>query len=106
MIRRPPRSTLFPYTTLFRTVPRSRPLRRSGLARGLAGRSRRGLGRLRASLRRDDLERILVDRDDAFAACRPVALGLVLVVDAAGGLPDQLGRRGGERIGRPRASVL
>src|SRR6266508_5724947 len=24
MIRRPPRSTLFPYTTLFRSVPRSR----------------------------------------------------------------------------------
>src|ERR1041385_2489364 len=27
MIRRPPRSTLFPYTTLFRSIPR-RPLRR------------------------------------------------------------------------------
>src|SRR3989449_7337834 len=26
MIRRPPRSTLFPYTTLFRSAPRSRPL--------------------------------------------------------------------------------
>src|SRR3712207_9025146 len=25
MIRRPPRSTLFPYTTLFRSVPRSNP---------------------------------------------------------------------------------
>src|SRR3989449_11615017 len=25
MIRRPPRSTLFPYTTLFRSLPRSRP---------------------------------------------------------------------------------
>src|SRR2546422_4324693 len=28
MIRRPPRSTLFPYTTLFRSDPTSRPLRR------------------------------------------------------------------------------
>src|SRR3712207_8258357 len=37
MIRRPPRSTLFPYTTLFR----SRPARR---ARG-AGRARRGAAR-------------------------------------------------------------
>src|SRR2546429_4270510 len=25
MIRRPPRSTLFPYTTLFRSIPRARP---------------------------------------------------------------------------------
>src|SRR2546422_11354997 len=33
MIRRPPRSTLFPYTTLFRSLPRRRaslPLRRRG----------------------------------------------------------------------------
>src|SRR2546427_9507185 len=29
MIRRPPRSTLFPYTTLFRSACCSRPLRRS-----------------------------------------------------------------------------
>src|SRR2546430_7558052 len=28
MIRRPPRSTLFPYTTLFRSLRRERPLRR------------------------------------------------------------------------------
>src|SRR3712207_8966076 len=27
MIRRPPRSTLFPYTTLFRSRPRPRPVR-------------------------------------------------------------------------------
>src|SRR2546426_5282426 len=35
MIRRPPRSTLFPYTTLFRSHP-SRP-RRGGNARALRG---------------------------------------------------------------------
>src|SRR3712207_8365825 len=34
MIRRPPRSTLFPYTTLFRS---SRRDRRSGLGRGARG---------------------------------------------------------------------
>src|SRR2546426_9122034 len=36
MIRRPPRSTLFPYTTLFRSVPRHRDLHRVGreLVRG------------------------------------------------------------------------
>src|SRR2546422_11393332 len=41
MIRRPPRSTLFPYTTLFRSR-----VRRSGLRRAAAGRrrSRRGAG--------------------------------------------------------------
>src|SRR2546430_10098934 len=31
MIRRPPRSTLFPYTTLFRSRPRGRRLRRGRL---------------------------------------------------------------------------
>src|SRR6266704_6041793 len=30
MIRRPPRSTLFPYTTLFRSSRRSRPTKSSG----------------------------------------------------------------------------
>src|SRR5687768_17999196 len=36
MIRRPPRSTLFPYTTLFRSLvqPRRRHQRRGGVARG------------------------------------------------------------------------
>src|SRR3712207_7421169 len=29
MIRRPPRSTLFPYTTLFRSLRRTRPLRQA-----------------------------------------------------------------------------
>src|SRR2546430_16967791 len=32
MIRRPPRSTLFPYTTLFRSLPDSFPLRQAGCA--------------------------------------------------------------------------
>src|SRR3712207_8176616 len=33
MIRRPPRSTLFPYTTLFRSVPTPRGQHREGLPR-------------------------------------------------------------------------
>src|SRR5260370_10285021 len=49
MIRRPPRSTLFPYTTLFRS-------RRGGL-RGRAGARRSGaVGRRRVELRRDPHE--------------------------------------------------
>src|SRR5256885_5011206 len=37
MIRRPPRSTLFPYTTLFRSrAPRQRPRGRAGSGRGPA----------------------------------------------------------------------
>src|SRR2546426_3865025 len=42
MIRRPPRSTLFPYTTLFRSRRAGRPARgRSAPARPAAGTSRR-----------------------------------------------------------------
>src|SRR3712207_8811976 len=41
MIRRPPRSTLFPYTTLFRTGPAHRPLRRRPRGTGDAGPRRR-----------------------------------------------------------------
>src|SRR3712207_8356576 len=55
MIRRPPRSTLFPYTTLFRSVPRGPgdglgsggPLGRAGGARQAARDRRRGAGRAR-----------------------------------------------------------
>src|SRR2546422_9354426 len=42
MIRRPPRSTLFPYTTLFRSVP---GCCRGGLLRGVDGGGRGGLPR-------------------------------------------------------------
>src|SRR3712207_7653234 len=41
MIRRPPRSTLFPYTTLFRSDPAYALARRSGRADPLGGRARR-----------------------------------------------------------------
>src|SRR5437588_8837050 len=47
MIRRPPRSTLFPYTTLFRSQGRGgrRPARRRGSSGRLPDRVRRGGGR-------------------------------------------------------------
>src|SRR5437899_11165475 len=48
MIRRPPRSTLFPYTTLFRS-PGEAPVWRGAVNRG--GRHR--VGRMRPALRRD-----------------------------------------------------
>src|SRR2546426_2837212 len=56
MIRRPPRSTLFPYTTLFRSLPRGAELR-GGLAR--AGRVRlpeQPVGDLGAAQEADPLE--------------------------------------------------
>src|SRR3989442_5822766 len=47
MIRRPPRSTLFPYTTLFRSAPRDDPPRiaRPNLGRNVAARQNRELAR-------------------------------------------------------------
>src|SRR5258708_16328692 len=41
MIRRPPRSTLFPYTTLFRSRPRRGGLRHPPLRHGATGRGGR-----------------------------------------------------------------
>src|SRR5437899_9706086 len=63
MLRRPPTSTLFPYTTLFRSIPAARRARRDGRRadRGQpAGRSRREVARAaavshaRATSRRED----------------------------------------------------
>src|SRR2546425_7939903 len=64
MIRRPPRSTLFPYTTLFRSRHRDRPAdharsrrrapgRGSGGAHGARRRGGAGSGRARAAARGD-----------------------------------------------------
>src|SRR2546421_6663365 len=44
MIRRPPRSTLFPYTTLFRSLVGRRPLQRPGRGEHARGRRLRQLG--------------------------------------------------------------
>src|SRR5438309_4413076 len=52
MIRRPPRSTLFPYTTLFRSLARPRPARaedEGSRHRGAAGRRDRKSTRLNSS---------------------------------------------------------
>src|SRR3712207_8927748 len=57
MIRRPPRSTLFPYTTLFRS-----PSRQGGLRARLRRRARRGpRGQDRRELRAGDAPTILLD---------------------------------------------
>src|SRR2546426_2451189 len=55
MIRRPPRSTLFPYTTLFRSGGRTPGRGHDGMARGrgggsAAGRGAKGDARVRAEL--------------------------------------------------------
>src|SRR2546429_2025710 len=52
MIRRPPRSTLFPYTTLFRSHDRRASRRRNGSGRGRYRRSARARRRARAHARR------------------------------------------------------
>src|SRR5258708_33047615 len=55
MIRRPPRSTLFPYTTLFRSLPRTLVARASGPAPAVphVGLSAVHAGRRRADAGRD-----------------------------------------------------
>src|SRR3712207_7243408 len=58
MIRRPPRSTLFPYTTLFRSLPGEAHARPRPPRHALAGLSRRGVGAdLDRRPRTRDLER-------------------------------------------------
>src|SRR3712207_7574173 len=68
MIRRPPRSTLFPYTTLFRSAGRGgdRPQRDGRADRGRAGR------RAAAALRRPPGRRVLAPRAGGLAVrpCR------------------------------------
>src|SRR3712207_7632485 len=67
MIRRPPRSTLFPYTTLFRSV-----LARRGRRRRRNERNRHGSAAARAAARRDPqahdgrrpVRRVLVRRSE------------------------------------------
>src|SRR2546428_11497117 len=53
MIRRPPRSTLFPYTTLFRSQRVARLARNASLSLDLAGRDRVRPERIRMTARRD-----------------------------------------------------
>src|SRR3712207_3027211 len=90
MIRRPPRSTLFPYTTLFRSEcrsafafvrlvpPRARPrpgLRFRDSARGGQSRYRyRATGRRTASAVAPKLPRCRADALRRVAQCRPIPL--------------------------------
>src|SRR6266481_1255599 len=71
MIRRPPRSTLFPYTTLFRSAPQL-------LARLVRARLKR---RVRAQLERRDrrggAERVRVERPGVRHPLAPVPVGVV-----------------------------
>src|SRR2546430_11912370 len=56
MIRRPPRSTLFPYTTLFRSVPTCQRLRRVAQQQLGKRERRREPGRHAEHLRRDGVD--------------------------------------------------
>src|SRR2546426_3462666 len=51
MIRRPPRSTLFPYTTLFRSLARRPDLRDQGAVCGIAHVDERSFTRARPTVR-------------------------------------------------------
>src|SRR5690349_23632718 len=70
MLRRPPRSTLFPYTTLFRSPLSRCPLRSGGRSPPSRSRSARTSGRLRRSeehtselqSRRDLVCRLLLEK--------------------------------------------
>src|SRR5947209_12628018 len=55
MIRRPPRSTLFPYTTLFRSYPKPHPrMAEPGLLHHAGAEHRRGCGLLDPRARRSE----------------------------------------------------
>src|SRR5260221_553921 len=96
MIRRPPRSTLFPYTTLFRSMLyQPRHLAQHGCAKALLG---RGVGAQRGKA-------LLLLADDAVAALlhdlvHQLLLGGEVVVDAGGLDPGLLGNdaHGGGRV--------
>src|SRR3712207_7508843 len=71
MIRRPPRSTLFPYTTLFRSMRANIEVRRTqgldaALARANAGADTRLMNGLRSAISelRDREEQLLAERED------------------------------------------
>src|SRR3712207_8820422 len=61
MIRRPPRSTLFPYTTLFRSRSRS------GSRQGLASRRVQAVG--------FDLDGVLIDSEERWTEAREALVG-------------------------------
>src|SRR2546426_5806896 len=66
MIRRPPRSTLFPYTTLFRSVPEER----GGLARDLRRGQHQGVADRKGEMIAQSGKFRLVEADDAVVRLR------------------------------------
>src|SRR2546430_5179865 len=108
MIRRPPRSTLFPYTTLFRSRREARPTKGSGM--GLSGRNAvvtggaSGIGRaICLRLARDGADVAVLDLDqgagrqvaDEVAALHPRGIA------AQGGGGSGARRPGGRRTPPP-----
>src|SRR3712207_7741137 len=64
MIRRPPRSTLFPYTTLFRSNPQyAEPMYNLACCEALAGRTDDAIEHLRLALERSEELRSLAKED-------------------------------------------
>src|SRR2546422_3925166 len=61
MIRRPPRSTLFPYTTLFRSISGNHARGVAGRPRGDRGPHVDGAARTRREDRRDPVDRDVTD---------------------------------------------
>src|SRR3712207_9169497 len=98
MIRRPPRSTLFPYTTLFRSA---RPaLRRLRLALALVGRrARRLLGLDLGPLRRSRLDPVRA------GACEPRDAGRAVVHRRAPQLRRELEDRKSTRLNSSHANI-
>src|SRR5260221_12101411 len=62
MIRRPPRSTLFPYTTLFRSVVGAVDGDGDGLLGAVGGEDREGVGQRAAIVERLDVAIVVVER--------------------------------------------
>src|SRR2546426_12390981 len=84
MIRRPPRSTLFPYTTLFRSQQMSRAAARLEEDRVDVQRVALAVGVTRCKLMRGTLERLTVPDQDDTRRALPYRLGRI-VPDRTGG---------------------
>src|SRR2546422_8835232 len=89
MIRRPPRSTLFPYTTLFRS--RARFVARQQAAGGLDDSGRRHWGDGRHADRRDD-QRDQPERLERDRVHRPADVSGVALLSGGGGIGREAGR--------------
>src|SRR2546422_6301278 len=106
MIRRPPRSTLFPYTTLFRSLAVG-AARSPGVAArgGLPDRDRRATGRGSCGLERDEPHSRQFFRDamKAMTSKRVLAVLVVGITACGGGAgsPPRAGQAPAPRTGGP-----